>query len=119
MKTSTVTESHIIFDYGKKKIPFEQITYFKSEFGNYTKVCLKERKGFLSAFTLKHYSQKLSDKATFMVPRKGLIVNKAHVKGLDQNKGSVYIELLSGEKFKVSRRRTESVLREFTVLNAY
>ncbi len=111
MKTSTISENCIIFDYGKKKVPFENISHFKSEFGNYTKVFLKEKKDFLSAFTLKHYSDKLSENKTFMVPRKGLIVNKAFIHKLDQDKQGIYIVLKSGEKFKVSRRRAEEVLR--------
>ncbi|MCR9064601.1 MAG: LytTR family transcriptional regulator DNA-binding domain-containing protein [Cytophagales bacterium] len=113
MKTSTTTTNSIIFDYGKKTVPFDQIAYFKSEFGNYTKVHLQEDKDFLTAFTLKHYAQKLEDVDSFITPRKGVIVNKTYVKKLDNNADGVYVILNSGERFKVSRRRTEEMVRMF------
>lgn len=113
MKTSTLTSNAIIFDYGKRKVPFESITHFKSEFGNYTKVFLKEQKNFLTAFTLKHYTEKLNDNTSFIVPRKGVMVNKIHVKSVLNQNQEVYVILNSGEKFKVSRRRKEAVLRSW------
>ncbi|AWV98227.1 LytTR family DNA-binding domain-containing protein [Arcticibacterium luteifluviistationis] len=113
MKTSTLTSTSIIFDYGKKTVPFESITHFKSEFGNYTKVFLKEKKNFLTAFTLKHYSEKLTDTTGFIIPRKGVLVNKRHVKSVLNQEQEVYVVLSSGEKFRVSRRRREQILRSF------
>lgn len=113
MKTSTLTSNAIIFDYGKKTVPFESITHFKSEFGNYTKVFLKEKETFLTAFTLKHYSEKLNDSARFIIPRKGVMVNKSHVQTVLNQKQEVYVVLNSGEKFRVSRRRREEILRSF------
>ncbi len=113
MKTSTLTANAIIFNYGKKKVPFECITHFKSEYGNYTKIYLNEEKGFLTAFTLKHYSDKLEHRETFFIPRKGVMVNKSHVRTVLNQDSEVYIVLTSGEKIKVSRRRKEEVLRNF------
>ncbi|MFT4734544.1 MAG: DNA-binding LytR/AlgR family response regulator [Arcticibacterium sp.] len=113
MKTSTITANTIIFDYGKKKVPFASITHFKSEFGNYTKVFLNEEKNFLTAFTLKHYAEKLEHTDTFFIPRKGVIVNKRHVREVLNQNTEVFIILSSGEKIKVSRRRKYEVLRSF------
>ena len=113
MKTSTLTANAIIFDFGKKKILFETITHFRSAFGNYTKVFLKEEKDFLTAFTLKHYADKLNDNTAFIMPRKGVMVNKNHVRTVTNQHQEVYVILNSGEKFKVSRRRKEEVLKCF------
>jgi DNA-binding LytR/AlgR family response regulator len=113
MKTSTFTANAIIFDYGKKKVPFDTITHFRSAFGNYTKVFLNEEKDFLTAFTLKHYSDKLNSNTSFIMPRKGVMVNKSHVKSVLSMHQDIYLVLNSGEKFKVSRRRKEEVLRCF------
>jgi DNA-binding LytR/AlgR family response regulator len=113
MKTSTLTANAIIFNYGKKKVPFASITHFKSEFGNYTKVFLNEEKGFLTAFTLKHYADKLEHRETFFIPRKGVMVNRRHVKTVLNENAEVYVVLNSGEQIKVSRRRKEEVLRSF------
>jgi DNA-binding LytR/AlgR family response regulator len=113
MKTSTLTANAIIFDYGKKKVAFETITHFRSAFGNYTKVFLKGKKHFLTAFTLKHYSDKLNDNTSFVIARKGVMVNKNHVKAVLNLHQDIYLVLNSGEKFKVSRRRKEEVLRFF------
>ena len=113
MKTSTLTSNSIIFDYGKKTVPFESITHFKSEYGNYTKVFLKEQANFLTAFTLKHYTEKLNDNNSFIIPRKGVMVNKRHVKSVLNQEQEVYVVLNSGEKFRVSRRRREQILRSF------
>jgi len=113
MKTSTLISNTIIFDYGKKKVPFASITHFKSEFGNYTKVFLNDEKGFLTAFTLKHYAEKLEHADTFFITRKGVMVNRRHVRAVLNKNAEVYVVLNSGEKIKVSRRRKEEVLRSF------
>jgi DNA-binding LytR/AlgR family response regulator len=104
MKTSTLTANAIIFYFGKKKIPFETITHFRSAFGNYTKVFLTEKKDFLTAFTLKHYADKLNGNTAFIMPRKEVMVNKNHVRTVTNQHQEVYVILNSGEKFKVSRR---------------
>ncbi len=111
MKTNTNSFNSITFDYGKKTVPFEQITYFKSEFGNYTKVYMQENRNFLSSFTLKYYSEKLDEVDTFIIPRKGLMINKAFVKTVDQDEQGVYVVMKSGERFKVSRRRRDEIVR--------
>ncbi|MGR3809057.1 LytR/AlgR family response regulator transcription factor [Jiulongibacter sp. NS-SX5] len=113
MKTSTSTARTFTFDYGKRRVAYEHIHYLKSEFGNYTKIHLAEDKQFLTAFTLKHYREQLEETDTFVVPRKGLMVNKHFVRGIDSTSEGVYVILKNGEKFKVSRRRTSEMMRVF------
>ena len=113
MKTNFTSSNSITFDYGKKTVPFEEITYFKSEFGNYTKVFMQENRNFLSSFTLKYYTDKLDEIDTFIVPRKGLMVNKAYVKMVDQSNDGVFVVMENGERFKVSRRRKEEIVKQF------
>ncbi|KPM49211.1 LytR/AlgR family response regulator transcription factor [Jiulongibacter sediminis] len=113
MKTSTSTANTITFDYGKRKVAYKNINYFKSEFGNYTKIHLAENKNFLTAFTLKHYVQQLEETDSFVVPRKGLMVNKEYVKKLDNSSDGVFVILKNGERYKVSRRRMQEMVRMF------
>jgi DNA-binding LytR/AlgR family response regulator len=100
MKTNLTSANTITFDYGKKTVPFEQITYFKSEFGNYTKVHMQENKNYLSSFTLKYYSAKLDDLDLFIVPRKGLLINRTFIKTIDQSPKGIFLVMKTGERFK-------------------
>ena len=107
------TFNTIDFDYGKKTVAFDSISYFKSEFGNYTKVIMTKEKDFLSSFTLKYYCKKLNDSETFVMPRKGIMVNVKHVEKLDESRDGLFVVMKNGEKFKVSRRRTEEMMEKF------
>lgn len=117
MRTTSTTSASLHFDYGKKCVPLNRITHFRSQFGNYTKVFLTENQTYLSSFTLKHYSGLLEDSEIFFQPRKGFIVNKSFVKGFREQADGLMVVLKNGESIKVSRRKTEAVLLELTQMD--
>ncbi|UBM58589.1 LytTR family transcriptional regulator [Marinilongibacter aquaticus] len=117
MKTNTTpitaTIPSLVFDYGRKRIPLNEISHLKSEFGNYTKVHLKREETILSAFTLKYYSEKLKNTKRFIQPRKGVVINKNEVDCLENTDDGLFVRMKSGIKFKVSRRKTVEFAQMF------
>ena len=107
--TNTSTLKQITFDYGKKKVNLEHIRYFESYAGNYTLVKLENQAKICSSFTLKYYAQILDGETNFMLIRKGLLVNMQHVAKLTRDESGDWVTLLTGEKFKFSRRCAKSM----------
>lgn len=92
-------------NYGKKKLPVENIKYIESVFGNYSKIHFKEGKEYLSAFTLKHYQVQLKEEV-FQLGRKGLLINLNYLASLEEDEQQIkYAKLTSGEIFQLSRRK--------------
>lgn len=105
MKTHTIA-----INYGKMKINPKQIKYIESVFGNYSKIHLTHGDTILTAFTLKHYYSQLNENPRFQLARKGLLVNLDLCKGFKEMEQSKFIELKTGETFKLSRRRGRALL---------
>lgn len=97
------SEKYLRFDYGKQEVNTESIKYIESVFGNYTNIQFDNKKPYCSAFTLKHYKEKLCN-TEFVQIRKGLLVNSKFLVKIEKVKGQNWVELKTGEKFKVSRR---------------
>ncbi|WP_304232753.1 LytTR family DNA-binding domain-containing protein [Jiulongibacter sediminis] len=76
---------------------------------NYTLVYTKNQ-SFLSSKTLKEYQYELNS-SDFIRTHKSHIINRIHVISTDFQKGQGQVELRTGDKVDVSRRRLREVKR--------
>lgn len=74
---------------------------------NYTFVHTEEQ-SFLSSKTLKEFQLKLNSN-DFIRTHKSHIVNRVHVRSTHIDKGQGMVELTTGEKVEISRRRLSEV----------
>ncbi len=117
MKNSTnlLSRNVIRFNYGKKPVLSSSIKYIESFAGNYSMVRLHDQGYICSAFTLKHYRQKLEPQGEFFLVRKGLLLNLSFINEIVDQDGKKWAVLTSGESFQLSRRcgqKLISFLRE-------
>jgi two-component system, LytTR family, response regulator len=91
------------------KLEQQKILYLQSDV-NYTYVHTYD-KVFLSSRTLKILSARINS-ASFIKIHRGLLVNTLYIANLNDDKHDPFIELISGERLKISRRMFLGVRRE-------
>lgn len=74
---------------------------------NYTNVILAHKK-IVSSRTLKIVSQSLNSEL-FVKINRGVVVNKSHIKTINNDKLDAYLTLSNNETFIISRRRFDEV----------
>ncbi len=108
MKASFHHNSNTIcIEYGKRHIPFEQITHFEG-FVNYTIIHTLDGKKIISSFTLKKFSD-IIERGSFVRTHKSFIINLLYLKSYQPNEKTL---LLEGNKTVIISRRKREALEE-------
>lgn len=88
----------------RKVLEVKDIAYFESD-SNYTLICLKTGKSFLSSFTLKYHIEHLGDVPYFYRISRQHFINIRFIKSKDEK----YVLLKNGKQMPISRRRLKQL----------
>ncbi len=100
--------SHII------SIPFEQIVYLEADI-NYTLVCTKNNKKYVTAKTLKKCGAILDQR--FVRVHKSHIINVSCIKTMDWHNRLCEIVMDSGKQIEVSRRKMKDLTDRMNIFS--
>lgn len=118
MKTTKYTTNpSLIIDYGKTNLPFNNICYIESKFGNYSNIVLTQSKSHLTSFTLKRFCEQLAEIDNFILGGKGLLINLDHLKEIKNENDGLYAQMSNGSKLKLSRRKGRELIENVNFLH--
>jgi two-component system, LytTR family, response regulator len=95
------------------EIPIEQIVYLEGDC-NYTLVCTKNHKKYVTAKTLKKCEAELDQ--SFVRIHKSHIINLNYIKMIDLDNKSSEITLELGKQVEVSRRKMKNLSDRMNIL---